>query len=123
MPPAHQPRRQIPQGRRAIVYVGRVLMAIGGLVFLSSFCLVPFEMTNGPLFSRGGGPPLGGPSFSSGGSPPLPVLLAFPGFVLLIIGLLVSSLGMQGAAGSGLVVDPEQARKDLEPLIVCRSAC
>jgi len=50
MPPAHQPRRQIPQGRRAIVYVGRVLMAIGGLVFLSSFCLVPVEITNGPLF-------------------------------------------------------------------------
>lgn len=85
-------------------------MAIGGLMFLSSFCLVPFEMTNGPSFSPGGGPPL-------------PVLLALPGFVLLIIGLLVSSLGMQGAAGSGLVVDPEQTRKDLEPLIVSMAAC
>jgi len=98
-----QPRRQISPGRKAIVYLGRMLMAIGGLMCLSTFCLVPFEMARGPR------------SFSGGG-PPLPVLLFFPGLVLLFIGGMVSAIGMQGAAGSGLVVDPEQARKDLEPL-------
>ncbi len=37
------------------------------------------------------------------------------GMIIIIVGGLVGSLSAKGAAGSGLILDPEQARKDLEP--------
>lgn len=40
---------------------------------------------------------------------------AIVGMVLIVVGILIMSVGAKGAAGSGLVLDPEQARKDLEP--------
>ena len=43
------------------------------------------------------------------------VFRAFGGFTLLIIGGVTMNIGARGAAGSGLVLDPEQAKQDLEP--------
>jgi hypothetical protein len=37
------------------------------------------------------------------------------GMILIIAGGIVSNIGARGAAGSGLILDPEQAREDLKP--------
>ena len=40
---------------------------------------------------------------------------AIGGMVLIIVGQVIASIGAKGLAGSGIKLDPEQARKDLEP--------
>lgn len=42
-------------------------------------------------------------------------LRAVGGMALLIVGGAMKAYGVAGAAGSGLTLDPEQARKDVEP--------
>ena len=44
-----------------------------------------------------------------------PMANGFIGFILIIIGQFVSNIGARGAAGSGLILDPKQAREDLKP--------
>ena len=40
---------------------------------------------------------------------------AFGGMLLIIVGGIIANIGARGVAGSGLKLDPEQAREDLEP--------
>jgi hypothetical protein len=40
---------------------------------------------------------------------------AFGGMALLIVGRIVQGIGARGFAGSGILLDPEKARGDLEP--------
>ncbi|MDB6140624.1 MAG: hypothetical protein JWO94_3696 [Verrucomicrobiaceae bacterium] len=40
---------------------------------------------------------------------------AVGGFILMIIGGLITNVSSKGIAGSGLKLDPQQAREDLEP--------
>ena len=40
---------------------------------------------------------------------------AFGGMALMMVGGFMVRVGRRGAAGSGLVLDPQQAREDLEP--------
>ena len=40
---------------------------------------------------------------------------AFAGMALLILGMSVRIIGARGLAGSGVVLDPEKARQELEP--------
>ena len=40
---------------------------------------------------------------------------AFGGMALMMVGGFMIRVGRRGAAGSGLVLDPQRARKDLEP--------
>ena len=40
---------------------------------------------------------------------------AIIGMVLMIIGGIIRGIGSHGLAGSGAILDPEQAREDLEP--------
>ncbi len=42
-------------------------------------------------------------------------LRAFGGVVLITIGVLLMNIGAKGWAGSGVVLDPDRARKDVEP--------
>lgn len=44
------------------------------------------------------------------------VIRSVIGMVLIISGFVVRTVGARGVAGSGLVLDPERARKDVEPL-------
>ncbi|NLZ82165.1 MAG: zinc ribbon domain-containing protein [Clostridiales bacterium] len=37
------------------------------------------------------------------------------GMLLMISGTIVMNIGAKGAAGSGIILDPEQAREDLKP--------
>ena len=44
------------------------------------------------------------------------MLLSVFGFALTGIGLFLRSIGERGLAGSGVVLDPEKARQEMEPL-------
>lgn len=87
---------KITPQRKVTYYVGVCMMIIGFLLFMSLFFMAALYMNN--PFQKS-------PSF----------LNAFIGMALLIIGSIVASIGARGAAGSGLLLDPEKAREDLKP--------
>lgn len=91
----NEPRKQISPERQGTYYLGMLLSAIGVVLFFIVFI---------SMFAGG----------SSSGSVP-PLALAPVGIVLIAIGRGLMSLGAKGLAGSGVVLDPEQARKDVEP--------
>lgn len=86
---------KISSERKAIYYTGMVLMVIGFILFISTFFTFGFGDFNVPSKL----------SFLS------PVI----GMVLIIIGNILMAIGRKGAAGSGLILDPEKERDDLKP--------
>ncbi len=90
---------KIPQERKAAYYVGMVMMIIGFLLFISVF--FSFAM----MFSGHG---FRGPSIVSFANP-------IWGMLLMIFGAIIMNIGAKGAAGSGIILDPEKAREDLKP--------
>lgn len=91
---------QISGGRKAAYYGGMALIAVGFVLFLSA---IPVMMSGGTSFAR---------AQSSMGTA---AFLSFGGIAVIIVGNLIRGAGARGLAGSGLKLDPEQARKDLEP--------
>lgn len=82
--------KKISDSRKAAYYFGAVLMGIGGLLFISVFFAGPGELDeNFPI--------------------------AIGGMVLIVIGGVVRSVGARGLAGSGVILDPEQAREEIGP--------
>lgn len=93
-------RRQISEERKAIFYIGSALMGIGLLLFFSTFLSFAChfgEFKPGENFGKS------------------LALRGFGGMFLLIIGSMIRGVGAAGVAGSGLKLDPQQARTDLEP--------
>ena len=93
-------QRQIPPERRAIFYIGRVVSVLGILSFLSTFLSFAAhfgDFTNFEQRSRS------------------MALRAVIGMVMMIAGGLLSGVGKAGLAGSGITLDTEQARRDVEP--------
>ncbi len=86
---------KISKERKQLYYFGMGLMVLGFILFMSSFFI-----TEQPSF--GFGPP---PFF----------VRAVIGMICLIIGSVVMSIGQRGAAGAGLILDPDKAREDLKP--------
>jgi ribosomal protein L40E len=85
---------KISKERKITYYIGIGTGVVGFLLFISFFfSFVSSMRTFEP------------PSF-------LPPVI---GIVLIIAGSFIASIGAHGAAGSGLVLDPEQAREDLKP--------
>lgn len=97
--------RRLSPERQGAYYLGIGLSVIGFLVFISTFFT---------FFGRFSGSPPGGP-FGHSGGPGLFVIQPLAGMGLLAFGRMLMRLGSRGAAGSGLILDPEQAREDLEP--------
>jgi len=94
------PNRDISSGRKATYYVGLGIAILGFLSFFSvfiSFALHFGDSTNFEAQTRS------------------MTLRAAIGMGMMIGGMVLSSIGRGGAAGSGLVLDPQQARSDLEP--------
>lgn len=92
--------RQISQQRKSLYRIGQIMAGIGLLSFLSVFVSAAlnfgdFSEFDGQVRSMG--------------------LRAVGGMFLMIAGGILASIGAAGAAGSGLNLDPEQARRDLEP--------
>lgn len=94
------PRKQIPPDRLAIYYTGTGLGGLGLLLFLSTF--VSFAMHFGDFTD------FEGRARSN-------MLRAFGGMGLMMAGGVLMSIGARGWAGSGVVLDPQRARKDVEP--------
>ena len=93
-------RPSISENRRKAYYLGAGMMAVGGLLFFSVFVtgILRFgDFTDFTARSRSEG------------------LRALLGMALMIAGQFVRSAAARGWAGSGVVLDPERAREDLEP--------
>lgn len=75
-------------------------MILGAILFFSTFVSVfyefgSFDMSPGPTVSIG--------------------FRALGGMLLMIAGSVLRTIGVRGVAGSGVVLDPDKARDDLEP--------
>lgn len=93
-------RRQISEGRQTAYYLGTIIMVIGGLLFLSVFITGALNFGNFDNFEERGSSEF---------------LRAIIGMVLIVIGAVVKDIGAKGFAGSGVILNPEDAREDLEP--------
>ena len=92
--------RKISEERKTAYYVGGFIQIIGGISFFSVFvsgCLNFGDFSN----------------FESDTQSMM--FRAIGGMALLIIGAVIRGVGAKGMAGSGVILDPEQAREDLEP--------
>jgi len=93
-------QRQIPPERRAIFYVGLIVSVIGILSFLSTFLSFAAHFGDFTNFEQRGSSMM---------------MRAVIGMVMMIAGGLLSGVGKAGLAGSGITLDTEQARRDVEP--------
>ena len=106
-------RTDVSPQRKALYQVGLVLAAIGVCSFLGgfvfAFCSIGCERRD----SRD-------PFAIAMREPFDTAKVTFPmcgiGMLLSITGSVLMSVGARGVAGSGMTLDPERARRDLEPL-------
>ncbi|MCF7956807.1 MAG: zinc ribbon domain-containing protein [Phycisphaerae bacterium] len=89
--------KRISEERKAAYYIGGMISILGAILFLSLFVTVAMN--------------IGNHSFD----PKSAFVRAFTGFFLIIVGRIISTIGARGLAGSGVVLDPEKARDELEP--------
>lgn len=89
---------KISKERKALYYIGMGLIVLGFILFFSSFF----------IFNKGFDP------FFNSGMPPF-FKRALIGMICIIVGSVLMNIGARGAAGSGIILDPEKARKDLKP--------
>ena len=93
--------RQISSERQGLFYFGTLLIGVGALCVVIGF----LQFASGST--------VGSHGFGSG--PPRGFLLFISGGVLISVGQGLRTVGRAGLAGSGLTLDPQQAREDLEP--------
>lgn len=96
---------KINKKRKVTYYIGLGMVIVGFLLFISVF----FHITN--VINRSA---IYDPTMGFRFTPP-PFQNAVIGMILMISGAIVASIGAKGAAGSGLLLDPDQAREDLKP--------
>jgi hypothetical protein len=95
-----EPNREISSTRKEIYYTGLTFTVVGMLSFFSVFvtgCMHFGDFENFEERSRSD------------------MTRGIGGMALMIFGGFLMNLGRHGAAGSGVVLDPKKARKDLEP--------
>ncbi len=91
---------KISNERKSIYYLGLGLTVLGVVLFMSSFFIGASGM------DLGFGMDMGMPSFFK---------VALIGMICIMVGGVLMNIGAKGAAGSGLILDPEKARDDLKP--------
>lgn len=92
--------RQISKDRKSAYYLGTGLMILGGILLAAVFVTAAVNFGN----------------FSNINSTvKFMSFLFLGGMALMIIGVIVRGIGARGLAGSGVVLDPERARQELEP--------
>lgn len=99
-PPPDRLMPQLSEGRKLTYYLGLGLMVVGLLVFGSVFVTGALQFGDFTDFENR--------SRSS-------ALRGVVGMALLLLGGVLRTVGARGVAGSGLVLDPKRARRDLEP--------
>ncbi|MBN1553371.1 MAG: zinc ribbon domain-containing protein [Phycisphaerae bacterium] len=92
--------RKISEKRKAVFYVGTGLMILGAVLFLSVFVTAVMHFGDFSHFEAR--------AKSS-------MFRAFGGMGILILGVILRAIGTLGIAGSGVVLNPQKARQDLEP--------
>jgi len=92
--------RNVSEGRKLIYTLGQILVVVGVLTFGSVF--VTFALDFGRFDNFEGR----ARSFA---------MRAFGGMAMMMAGGVLAGIGRAGLAGSGVVLDPERAREDLEP--------
>ena len=97
---SNQPQREVPPVRRALYYAGMLCTVTGFVVFGSAMVLHVVHFGDFNYFA------------SNMRSHTLRLVF---GFALIGVGQGMVLLGRAGLAGSGVVLDPQKARKDLEP--------
>lgn len=83
--------------------MGNAIALVGLLLFFSTFISVALSFGQRTSFDEFGRQ---GRSMA---------LRAFGGMGLIVVGGVISGIGRQGLAGSGVILDPEKAREDQEP--------
>lgn len=94
---------KITNKRKVTYYIGMGMMILGFILFISVFFTTANMMTSDPFSTNYG-------SFARSF-----MLRPIIGMILIVVGAIVMNIGARGAAGSGIVLDPEQAREDLRP--------
>lgn len=94
------PRRQISQERKAAYYGGMLLTIVGALTFCSVFVTGMMKFGDFSHFESDT------KSFA---------FRAILGMAMIVIGGILRTIGIRGVAGSGVILDPEGAREDVEP--------
>ncbi len=114
-----QQTRVITPGRKALFYGGMLVVGLGIALFVSVF----FDFA-GEFGRESQGPELGEPGWWEGaqrehrqfGQRGAGMFIrALVGMGLMGLGGGMMTVGRRGAAGAGIVLDPQQAREDLEP--------
>jgi hypothetical protein len=102
-------RRHISPQRKLLYYGGGALVLAGFVTFTSLF----FTGTDEPASPRD----VSGHEFleRTRTSMRSEMTRAIVAFGLIFVGMILVNIGRMGAAGSGLILDPQQARKDVEP--------
>jgi len=96
----NQKRYTVSQERQVLYYVGMGLTVLGFLLFFSVFVTGALHFGN---FEH----------FESRASSSM--IRALSGMGLIVIGQILRGVGAKGLAGSGVILNPQQAREDLEP--------
>ena len=94
-------QRRIPTERKVLFYGGMALSAVGLLMFLSWFVALAASFGNHDS--------------SAADWVPKQFMITFAGMILMAIGKGMMHVGSKGLSGAGIVLDPEQARRDVEP--------
>jgi hypothetical protein len=94
------PQRQISPERKAIFYIGLAVAAIGFLCFISVFISDALNFGDFTDFKER--------NRSEG-------IRAVLGMLMIVAGFIIALIGRRGLAGVGLKLDPEEARRDVEP--------
>lgn len=94
------PRRTISPERQKAYYFGMGLTGLGVILFFSTAVSGIMNFGNFHNFD---------------GQVKSEASRAFGGFVCIFIGQIIMHIGRAGVAGSGLKLDPQEARRDLEP--------
>jgi len=94
------PKRDVSEGRKSIYLLGQIVSVLGMLTFGSIFVTTALNFGNFDNFDSQGR------SFA---------LRLVGGIGMLIVGSVLMGIGKTGLAGSGVVLDPQRAREDLEP--------
>ena len=126
--------KQIDPSRQTMYYLGMAILLTGALLFVGGMVWQMTQMgqhantmpelpdmpgalpgVHGTVVQSSDLPPALIGKRRSGHDGSMFTTFVVWGFVLMVAGTLLRRVGSQGLAGSGLVLDPEQARQDLEP--------